>query len=75
MRLWAAIGAVALVNFALKGSGAALLGRGGPFAQCSEDEHIDPRIAAADPPPPGWWGTGDDDTDATRPLPLPCGQP
>jgi hypothetical protein len=41
-----------------------LLGRGGPFAHCHEDEHIDPRIAAADPPPPGWWDTGDDDTPA-----------
>ena len=37
-----------------------LLGRSGPFAQCSEDEHIDPRIAAADPPP-DWWGIGSDD--------------
>ena len=24
-----------------------LLGRSGPFAQCSEDEHIDPRPATA----------------------------
>ena len=32
-----------------------LLGRSGPFAQCSEDEHIDPRPATAAPPPPGWW--------------------
>jgi len=22
---------------------------------CSEDEHIDPRQAAAEEPPPGWW--------------------
>jgi Domain of unknown function (DUF4913) len=35
-----------------------LLGRGGPFAQCSEDEHIDPREAKADLAPPGWWDTG-----------------
>ena len=49
-----------------------LLGRSGPFAQCSEDEHINPRTAAADPPPPGWW---DDDTgpaDDFQPLPLPA---
>src|SRR5271166_1685206 len=46
-----------------------LLGRSGPFAQCSEDEHIDPRIAAADPPPPGWW---DDDAGDIQPLPLPA---
>jgi hypothetical protein len=32
-----------------------LLGRGGPFAQCSEDEHIDPRKARAEDAPPGWW--------------------
>jgi hypothetical protein len=39
-----------------------LLGRSGPFAQCSEDEHIDPRQGRADEPPPGWWDT--EDTDA-----------
>jgi Domain of unknown function (DUF4913) len=48
-----------------------LLGRSGPFAQCGEDEHIDPRIAAAHPPPPGWWDTADDDSDAPQPLPSP----
>ena len=37
-----------------------LLGRGGPFAQCSEDEHIEPRQARADDAPPGWWAIGDD---------------
>jgi hypothetical protein len=47
-----------------------LLGRSGPFAQCNEEEHFDPRLAAADTPPPGWWDTGVDDTDATSPLPL-----
>jgi hypothetical protein len=51
-----------------------LLGRSGPFAQCSPDEHIEPRPAAAEPPPPGWWdtdGTADDeDADGTRPLAL-----
>ena len=35
-----------------------LLGRGGPFAQCSEDEHIGPREAKADQAPPGWWEIG-----------------
>ncbi len=35
-----------------------LLGRGGPFAQCSEDEHIEPREARAQDAPPGWWDTG-----------------
>ena len=37
---------------------AVLLGRGGPFAQCSEDEHIEPREARAEDAPPGWWDTG-----------------
>lgn len=32
-----------------------LLGRTGPFAMCSEDEHIDPRQARTRQPPPGWW--------------------
>ena len=48
-----------------------LLGRSGPFAQCSEDEHISPRIAAADPPPPGWW----DDDDAATSSPCRCPHP
>ena len=34
-----------------------LLGRAGPFAQCSEDEHIERRQAQTDPAPPGWWAT------------------
>ena len=37
-----------------------LLGRGGPFAQCSEDEHIEPRQARAQYAPRGWWEVGDD---------------
>ena len=52
-----------------------LLGRSGPFAQCSEDEHIDPRIAVADQPPPGWWddaGIADYDAGDIQPLPLPA---
>ena len=32
-----------------------LLGRTGPFAMCSEDEHIDPHQAKTKQPPPGWW--------------------
>jgi hypothetical protein len=52
-----------------------LLGRSGPFAQCSPGEHIEPRPATAEPPPPGWWGTGgtadDEDADGTWPLLLP----
>jgi Domain of unknown function (DUF4913) len=42
-----------------------LLGRGGPFAQCSEDEHFEPREAVTDIAPPGWWdiGLADEDDD------------
>lgn len=32
-----------------------LLGRAGPFAQCSEDEHIEPRQARSESAPPRWW--------------------
>jgi Domain of unknown function (DUF4913) len=35
-----------------------LLGRAGPFATCSEDEHIEPRQAIAAAAPPQWWDTG-----------------
>lgn len=45
-----------------------LLGRSGPFAQCSPDEHIEPRPAAAEPPPPGWWDAEDEDAGDVRPL-------
>ena len=37
-----------------------LLGRGGPFAHCSEDEHFEPHEAVADLAPPGWWITSPD---------------
>jgi len=36
-----------------------LLSRTGPFAQCSEDEHIEPRQARTEHAPVGWWITGD----------------
>lgn len=36
-----------------------LMGRGGPFAMCSEDEHIQPREARGGLAPPGWWDPGD----------------
>jgi hypothetical protein len=32
-----------------------LLGARGPFFQCSEDEHIEPRRLRTDPPPADWW--------------------
>ncbi len=37
-----------------------LLGRAGPFAQCTEDEHIELRQAMAEDAPVGWWAIGDD---------------
>src|SRR5712691_8399237 len=37
-----------------------LLGRAGPFAQCSEEEHIDPRQATTQDAPAGWWAIADD---------------
>jgi len=48
-----------------------LLGRGGPFAQCSEDEHIEPREAMTEDAPPGWWDIGDDQV---TPSPLDRGR-
>jgi hypothetical protein len=50
-----------------------LLGRAGPFAQCSPDEHIELRIAASDQPPPGWWEV-DEDPDVTQLLPVPAAE-
>ena len=47
-----------------------LLGRSGPFAQCSADEHVEPRTATADEAPTGWWEPDDEDPDATRLLPV-----
>jgi hypothetical protein len=47
-----------------------LLSRSGPFAQCSADEHVEPRIAAAGDAPPGWWDPEDEDPGATRPVPV-----
>ena len=44
-----------------------LLGRAGPFAQCSEDEHIEPRQARASQAPEGWWDASDPEEPATAP--------
>jgi len=48
-----------------------LLGRAGPFAQCSEDEHIQPREARTENAPPGWWEIGND---PATPQPLDRGR-
>ena len=32
-----------------------LLGPRGPFFQCSESEHIEPRRLKSESAPPGWW--------------------
>jgi hypothetical protein len=61
MRLQPGTGMISWLRDCLDHQLPVLLGRGGPFAACSEDEHIDPRTAAADPPPPGWWDAGSDD--------------
>jgi hypothetical protein len=61
MRLQPGTGMISWLRDCLDHQIPVLLGRGGPFAACSEDEHIDPRAAQADPPPSGWWDTGSDD--------------
>lgn len=45
-----------------------LLGRSGPFAQCSEEEHVDLRQATAGQPPEGWWDVGDEAGPAAVPA-------
>jgi hypothetical protein len=51
-----------------------LLGRSGPFAQCSSDEHVALRVAAVEPPPPDWWDIDDSDvgegTEGITTMPL-----
>jgi Domain of unknown function (DUF4913) len=52
-----------------------LLGRAGPFAMCSDDEHNDLLPAPVVPAPPGWWDPGqqadpEQDLDAGEPLRL-----
>jgi hypothetical protein len=37
-----------------------LLGRNGPFAACSEDEHFEFREAKSALAPAGWWDTSDE---------------
>jgi hypothetical protein len=37
-----------------------LMGARGPFCQCSETAHREPRAAAAIPAPGDWWDLGDD---------------
>ena len=44
-----------------------LMGARGPFCQCSETAHRDPREAAAAPAPPGWWDISDDGGPGTAP--------
>jgi hypothetical protein len=51
-----------------------LLGRNGPFAACSEDEHYEFREAKAVLAPPGWWDTGDEPPAGPPPHEAPAGQ-
>jgi hypothetical protein len=55
MRLQPGIGMAGWLRDHLDHQLPALLGRTGPFAMCSEDEHIDPRAAITRPAPSGWW--------------------
>lgn len=48
-----------------------LLGRAGPFAQCSESEHLNLRQARTDLAPPGWWAIDDDSQDPLLPDAVP----
>ena len=47
-----------------------LMGARGPFYQCSETAHREPREAAATPAPGDWWDTDPDDPDGAL-LPGP----
>jgi Domain of unknown function (DUF4913) len=49
-----------------------LMGARGPFCQCSETAHRDPREAAATPAPEGWWDTGDYDGDDSPGTGIPA---
>ena len=53
MRLQPGTGMISWLRDCLDHQLPVLLSRGGPFAACSEDEHIDPRAARAAPAPPG----------------------
>ncbi len=46
-----------------------ILGRTGPFAQCSEDEHIEPRQAVTEQVPLAWWNTTRDQAAARDQAP------
>jgi hypothetical protein len=48
-----------------------LMGARGPFFQCTETAHRDPREAAAVPAPGDWWDTGPDDP-PRPPVPGPA---
>jgi hypothetical protein len=50
-----------------------LLGRGGPFAACSEEEHFEFRDAKTMLAPPGWWDTSGEPEAETPPTETPTG--
>jgi uncharacterized protein DUF4913 len=70
MRLQPGTGMVTWLRDCLDHQLPVLLGRSGPFAQCSPQEHVEPRLAVSEPPPPGWW-----DADDAWPLSLPAPGP
>jgi len=55
MRLQPGTGMITWLRDCLDHQLPVLLGRSGPFAQCSPQEHVEPRLAVSEPPPPGWW--------------------
>ena len=75
MRLQPGTGMITWLRDCLDHQLPVLLGRSGPFAQCSPQEHVEPRPAASTPSPPGWWewdpGGTDDEDDGPPPPPPP----
>jgi Domain of unknown function (DUF4913) len=68
LRLQPGIGMAAWLRDHLDHHLPVLMGRSGPFAQCSEDEHIEPREAKTSHAPAGWWLTGDDHAPGAAPA-------
>jgi hypothetical protein len=65
MRLQAGTGMAAWLRDYLDHHLPVLLSRSGPFAHCSEAEHISPREALVEPAPPSWWPGDDSQHDLT----------
>jgi Domain of unknown function (DUF4913) len=70
MRLQPGTGMITWLRDCLDHQLPVLLGRSGPFAQCSPQEHVEPRLAVSEPPPPGWWEWDSGGEVDGPPLPL-----